>query len=340
MIRNLLAFVLFATSSCVVLYGQTPEAKKEKANAPQVFAWSFDGDGSYLGVQTQEVNKDNFAKFGLRDVRGVAVEKVMDNSPAQAGGLQNGDVIVRFNGEEVTSTRKLTRLISEVSPDHQAKVTVFRGGNERDVTVTLAKRPAPKFENGNFEWSTPMPMGEMPKMPSMPNLSQLPKMPETPGIQIAPDGDGNVFLWRGQGGRQIGVSLSPLTKQLGDFFGVADGNGLLISNVRENSPAAKAGLKAGDVIVEVEGKSVKGDFDVVRTLNEKKEGDVELTIVRDRSRQTVRVTPETVKGDFGPLFEKTDGEGQIAPMVLAPGAAKGVLVAPGQMTLGMPGRVL
>ena len=102
MIRNILVFVLFATSSCVVLYGQTPEARKEKTNPPQVFSWSFDGDGSYLGIQTQEVNKDNFAKFGLSDVRGVAVEKVLDNSPAQTGGLQNGDVIVRFNGEELS----------------------------------------------------------------------------------------------------------------------------------------------------------------------------------------------------------------------------------------------
>ncbi|MGH9821230.1 MAG: S1C family serine protease, partial [Pyrinomonadaceae bacterium] len=217
MIRNLLVFVLFATSSCVVLYGQTPEAKKEKENAPKVFSWSFDGDGSYLGVQTQEVNKDNFSKYGLRDVRGVAVEKVLDNSPAQAGGLQNGDVIVRFNGEEVTSTRKLTRLISEVAPDHQAKVTVLRGGNERDIAVTLAKRPAPKFENGNFEFSTPMPMGEMPKMPPMPDMSQLPKMPN--GMQVAPGADGGVFVWSARGGRQIGVNVAPLTKQLGQYFG-------------------------------------------------------------------------------------------------------------------------
>ena len=97
MIRNLLVFALFATSSCVVLYGQqTPEVKKQPGEAPKAFAWSFDGDGSYLGVQTQEVTKENFGKFGLRDVRGVAVEKVLDNSPAQAAGLQNGDVIVRF----------------------------------------------------------------------------------------------------------------------------------------------------------------------------------------------------------------------------------------------------
>lgn len=341
MIRNLLVFVLFATSSCVVLYGQTPGAKKERDNAPRVFSWSFEGDGSYLGVETQEVNRDNFAKFGLRDVRGVAVEKVLDNSPAQAGGLQNGDVIVRFNGDEVTSTRKLTRLISEVAPDHQAKLTVVRGGSERDLTVTLAKRPAPKFENGNFEWATPMPPmgspGEMPKMPEMPDMSQLPKIPNV--LQVAP-GEGGVYMWSARGSRQIGVGLTPLTKQLGDYFGVADGNGLLITNVRENSPAAKVGLKAGDVIVEADGKTLKGDFDLIKLLNEKKEGDVELTIIRDRGRQTVRVTPEAVKNDLTPLFENSDREGTVGPPTVASPAFKGMLPSGILNNLLVPGRVL
>jgi serine protease Do len=317
MIRNLLIFALFATSSCVVLYGQqTPEPKKLPGDAPRAFAWSFDGDGSYLGVQTVEVTKDNFAKFGLHDVRGVAVEKVLDNSPAQAAGLQNGDVIVRFNGEEVTSARKLTRLISEVSPDHQARVTVVHGGSERELTVTLTKRPGMQFENGNFEWKAFPPIAEMPKIPdlsklkdNLPDVSKLKELYGSPGFQVAPNGDGNIFVWKGFGGRQIGVGVMPLTKQLGDYFGIADGNGLLISTVRDNSPAAKAGLKAGDVIVEVDGKQVKGDFDLVRTLNEKKDGDIELTFVRDRNRQTVHLIPEAVKsGDLSPLMQRFDFE--------------------------------
>lgn len=336
MIRNLLVLVLFATSSCVVLYGQTPEAKKEKDNAPRAFAWSFGDDGGYLGVQTQEVNKENFAKFGLRDVRGVAVEKVLENSPAQAGGVQNGDVIVRFNGEEVTSTRKLTRLISEVAPDHQARVTVLRNGSERDLTVTIGKRPAPKLADGNFEWR--MPMGEFPRMPG---LSQLPKIPNTPGIEVMPEGEGKVFVWRGAAGRHIGVGLTPLTKQLGDYFGVPDGNGLLITTVRENSPAAKAGLKAGDVIVEADGKAVKGDFDLINLLNEKKEGDIELTVIRDRNRQTVRVTPETVKSDLvTPGFEEFDVEGQLNPMLIQPGTIRERAGAPALMRITTPGRIL
>ena len=61
-----------------------------------LFSMFFDGDGSYLGVQTEEVTKENFAKYGLREVRGVAVEKVMEGSPAEKAGLQSGRRDRRF----------------------------------------------------------------------------------------------------------------------------------------------------------------------------------------------------------------------------------------------------
>jgi serine protease Do len=133
--------ILIVSSAFVIAIGQTPETKKEKEQAEQVFSWHFQGDGAYLGVQTQPVTRENFAKYGLRDVRGVAVEKVTENSPAAVAGIQAGDVILRFNGEEVTSARKLTRLIEEVDADHQVTVTIARGGSERNVTATLAKQP-------------------------------------------------------------------------------------------------------------------------------------------------------------------------------------------------------
>src|SRR5688572_7385328 len=121
-------FVLFVIGAVALgVSAQTPEPKKDK-DKEQVFSWSFDGDGSYLGVQTVEITRENFARFGLREIRGVGVEKIIDGSPAAAAGLQAGDVIISFNGEPVGSSRKLTRLLGEVSPDHTAKVVVVRGG--------------------------------------------------------------------------------------------------------------------------------------------------------------------------------------------------------------------
>ena len=103
----------------------------------------------------------------------------------------------------------------------------------------------------------------------------------------------------------IGIGVTSLTKQLAEHYGVA--SGALVNTVRENSPAAKAGLKAGDIVVEVDGKAVKGDLDIMKAVNAKKEGDVTLTIVRNGSRQTITVTPEKSK-DSGFIFqtEKND----------------------------------
>ena len=297
-------FVLFVIGAFAAgAFAQTPEPKKDK-DKEHVFSWSFDGDGSYLGVQTVEITRENFAKFGLREVRGVVVEKVIDGSPAAAAGIQPGDVIVAFNGEPVTSSRKLTRLLSEVSPDHTAKIVVVRGGSEREVPVTVAKRPMPKWEQGNFEFNFPhdfkidIPKIDMPKfdlqLPDFKNLPDLKNLPDFMNLPGMPDGD---FVWqRFGGGRQIGVGVTTLTKQLADHFGV-DG-GVMINSVRENSPAAKAGLKAGDIVVEIDGKPVKGDGDIMRAVREKKQGDVTLIVVRGGNRQTIKVTPEASKGGF------------------------------------------
>ena len=307
MIRKFLAFLLVGFVAVIAGDAQTP-APGAKAET-HAFSMFFDGDGAYLGIQTVEVTKDNFSKYGLREVRGVAVEKVVEGSPAEKAGLQAGDVIVRFNSDEVTSARKLTRLIGEVSPDHQVRLTVIRGGGEREIVATAGKRPMPKFEEGGFTWTRPnapdFPQGE---------FQRIPRMERRPGMETLPPGvPGEPFVYTFGSGRRIGVTVTGLTKQLGDHFGVA--SGVMISEVRVDSPAAKAGLKAGDIIVEAEGKEVKGEGDLMRVIQEKKEGDVTLTIVRDRNRQTIRVTPEEVKNEFhrGFDFPMTQPNGFLSP---------------------------
>ncbi len=348
MLFRVLSSVLIVTSSFVLAIGQTPEAKKESPKIAQTFAFSFDGDGGYLGVQSIEVTNENFAKFGLREVRGVAVDKVLEGSPAAAAGIKDGDVIVRFNGEEITSTRKLTRLVSEVAPDHQVKLTVVRNGSEQEVTATVGKRPMPKFGEGNFAFTMP-PTGkiEAPGFQGLERLKDLPQMKDFPKgdfpqVFMAPK-DGEAFTWRMGEGRQIGVGVSPLTRQLAQHFGVE--SGVLINEVRENSPAAKAGLKAGDVIVEIDGKTAKGDFDLIRAINSKKEGDVSVTFVRDGKRQTVSITPEASK-DAGFLFRNGDENGSFptpppAPTRMAtPAAPFAPMTAPAPMRAFFPGRII
>lgn len=322
---------LFALLFVFVLGGLAIKAQNPAPRIERDFQIFTDGD-SYLGVQTQEVTKENFSKFGLKDVRGVAVEKVADDSPAKQAGLQDGDVIVKFNGEEVTGFRKLSRLISETSPDHQARLTILRGGSERDITVTMGKRPTPTFEMGNFEMTVP---------------KVLERVQTAPGFRIEgfPEGGvGDVFTWNGDkegtfvfgSTRQIGVGVSSLTKQLGDYFGVADGKGILINNVNENSPAAKAGLKAGDVIIEIEGKPVANTMDLIRGISEKKEGEVSLTILRNKNRQTVKVTPEKMKEGELPfkVFGQPNGAVRVPAMPKVRVAAPSRVTAPVRVRSG------
>lgn len=286
---------LIAVVASVSAAAQTAPAPKIERNVETRIIGQEMSGGGYLGVELRDISKDNYAQYGLSEVRGVAIEKVTDLSPASKAGLQKGDVVVRFDGESVASARKLQRLVSEVAPDHQAKLTVIRGGKETDVTVTVGKREA-SIADGNFLFKS-IPDLNMPDVQIIPN-GQGDFNLRIPRIEGAPDAGGNierrVIV---MGGRQIGVGVAPLTKQLGDYFGVSDGKGLLINEVRENSPAAKAGLKAGDVIVSADGKEVGDADDLVELVNSKKEGDVTLTFIRNKKKESVKVTPETAKDD-------------------------------------------
>ena len=314
MIGKALSFAILMAVAFSVVTAQTP------APAPRpeqrAFSFSWDSDGGYLGVQTEEVSRENFGKLGLREVRGVAISKVVEGSPAQAAGLQEGDVIVRINGEEISSGRKLTRLINEISPDHTAKVTVIRGGSEREVNVTLGKRPLPIFAEGGYfpEGFDKFDFQHLPGFDKfefkMPDLEKLEKYKFEAGKPGGP------FVFSFADRRQIGVGLTPLSKQLSDHFGVT--SGALVNTVRQDSPAAKAGLKAGDIILEVDGKAVKGELDVARAISEKKEGEVTVTFLRGGQRQTVRVTPEKGEGNLFEHFEWNGG----APEPGKPGVFK------------------
>ena len=266
----------------------------QEASTPQTFAWQalvdadndawqeadrhfslfFDGN-VYLGVSTEDISKENMTRYGLREVRGVGVTQVIKDSPAEKAGVRKDDVIVRFDGEAVTSVRKLTRLVSESSPDQTVRLTISRGGAEQEVSVTLSKRDFPgmlRAKVGDDVWHT---LGKDWPRIELGNLGKL--------------GDNTwTFAF---GNRRIGVSTQSLSKQLAEYFGAKDG-GALITSVTENSPAAKAGLKAGDVITAIDGEKVSSPGDITHALNKKETGDVSITILRDKNMRTVTLTPE------------------------------------------------
>ena len=291
-LKKALYFPVSLALACGIAVAQTPAPQAPHAppvpGQPAVFSMFF-GHGSFLGVHTEDITKENMARYNMRDVRGVGITEVVKDSPAEKAGLRKDDVIVRFENDNVTSTRKLSRLVSEVAPDHTARLTIVRGGSEQDVNVTIGKH-APMNTSRYFEGLRGMEgMKEFKEFKNMPPGAQVWKW--DPPAGVSPE---NFYFSLGAS-RRIGVTTMALTKQLADYFGIADGKGVLVTGVIDDSPAARAGIKAGDVIVSVDGEKVDGSGDVSRAINKKKEGDVTLTVVRDKNQRSFTVTPKAAE---------------------------------------------
>jgi membrane-associated protease RseP (regulator of RpoE activity) len=267
---SLLAIIVL--SGGLVWAQQTPTPPP--AESGDVFTL-FNDAGGYLGVYAENISRDNMSRYNMNQVRGVAVTQVIKDSPAEKAGLKKDDVILRVAGETVTSVRKLNRVVSEIAPDQTVKVTVSRGGSEQELTAPLGRR--------SLSFQT---LSDDPKIWKF--EGPLNNLKDWKWEDFQGDGDGpRVFSLGAR--RRIGVSTVALTKQLADFFGLADGKGVLVTSV--DGPAAAAGIKAGDVITAVDGEKVETSGDVSRIINGKKDGAVVLTIIRNKNQQTIQVTP-------------------------------------------------
>lgn len=291
-----------------------PSAPAKPADMPEPqigYAELLPDEGNYLGVRVEELTRENAKEYGLSgEPRGVGVTQVLKGSPAERAGIRERDVIVRFDGEAVTSVRKLTRLITESSPDHTARIGVLRGGSEQEVSVTLTRRErmAPAAAGqlfGGVDLAEAQRFGE-----EWAKNSEEWKRENKGFEELGRDGSGVFALGSS---RRIGVTTTTLGKQLAGYFGVS--HGVLVNSVEQGSPADKAGLRAGDVVTEVEGKQIEDASDLVRALGAKDEGEVTVTFVREKKQRSVRVTPERRQGPQ--KFFTTPGAFRIVPPVAA-----------------------
>jgi serine protease Do len=220
------------------------------------------GRNGYLGVYVDEVTTQKVTQLNLPGEYGVIVSSVAENSPADKAGLKENDVILEFNSVRVEGAMQFGRLVSETPPGRAVTLKIFRDGKRMDLKATIGSRET-VFHG--------------------PDLRNL-RIP-IPEVRIPP------VTVTVSGLSALGVSVQSLSKQLGDYFGVTDGHGALITSVRADTPAERAGLRAGDVIVAVDDSEVTGPSSLSRALS-RKEGDVSLTILRDKQKQTVRVNLE------------------------------------------------
>jgi len=305
---SLLAVIILAAVTAIAQQPAPPPPSPPDDLVDQNFSFFVEG-GGFLGVYAENISRENMARYHMTQVRGVGVTQVIKDSPAEKAGLRKDDVILRMDGENITSVRKLNRIVAEMSPDQSVRVTVSRGGAEQEITATIGKR-----DNTNFAGDLFSANPRVWKEGIQPKVFKWER--EFPSSDFF-DKNGQLAFAFGNS-RRIGVSTMQLTKQLADYFGIPNGKGVLVTSVTDDGPAAKAGVRAGDVITAIDGEEVDSSGDISRVINSKKEGDVSLTIIRNKSQQTIRVTPREGGGFSGRLGQPEIGRQIVIPRIEFP----------------------
>lgn len=261
---------------------------------PPVPRSEMEDQHGYLGVTLMDLT-DDLRKEANFQGQGVMVDKVVQDSPAEKADVRENDIITRFNGQDVDSEAKLRDLITQTKPGDRVEVQVFRNGATKNLSVTMG--------------STSEAMGG-PMMQRMMGQMRGPMGRMMKGMPL----ESNVWL---------GVQVMPLTDQLRQYFQVKGQNGMLISEVEDQSPAQKAGLKAGDVITRVESSDVTRRADIITALSDKKPGDVvNVEVVRGGRIKTMKVTVAEVPESYRSGMLMPEEGGSMEEMPMPPGGMK------------------
>lgn len=230
-----------------------------------------------LGISIREVTGEDVTSARLTSPAGAVVESVTEGSAAEAGGLRKGDIIVEFDGERVRSARMLTRLVQETADGRKVPTVVVREGQR--VTLTVA----PSEGSGGFESLRDLADWGRNFRVDVPRLAR-PVVPE-PRARAKPP---SVFRFEDMfgGGGRLGITIDDLSPQLADYFGTKDG--VLVTSVRDDSVAAKAGIRAGDVITSFNGSAINDPADLRRRIQPMNAGDeFTIEVMRERKPQTL-----------------------------------------------------
>ncbi len=244
----------------------------------QVFV---DSKSGWLGAGISEVTPDKAQQLKLPAERGVVLGKIVPDSPAAKAGLKEGDVVTEINGERVEGTEQFRRMIREIPSGRAAQFTVWRDGRSQTLNVTMGKH---EMRHGNTLVAPAIPGNFAFQMPELPDMGDL--------------FDGGPWA---SSRTRLGIDAENVDGEFGNYFGVPEGEGILIRGVFPDSAAAKAGLKVGDVITSINGQRIRSVGELRSKLGEKHEDKtVKLGVIRNKAAVTVSVElpPPAEKREF------------------------------------------
>jgi len=236
------------------------------------------------------VSGRSYVGLGLEDTsgaeRGARVKQVVEGTPAEKAGFKDGDVVTRFDGESVRSAAHLARLVAETPEGRAVPVEVRRDGTVQKLEVTpeAGRAFAPEPPEAPDAPSAPLP-------PRAPRAPRPPRMPELRDFDFRwHQGDLPALMLHG-GPRKLGIEYQPIEGQLAKYFKLSGDEGILVTSVEADGPAAKAGLKAGDVLVKLGTRTIEDSRDLHRALDAAEPGsELAVQVIREGRAVDLKVT--------------------------------------------------
>jgi len=225
----------------------------------------------WLGVKIQSLTDDIAEAQGVRENTGALVAGVTPESPAAKSGIQDGDIILKFDGKDVTSMRGLPRLVAQTPIGKDVDVEILRKGQKMTLKVAVGRLT----EEGE---------------PAKASAKESPKGSKGKAKEKDKGSDkGKDGAVPGDRSSLIGLVLAPLTDELRTKHSIAKTvKGVVVLEVDPASPAAERGVKVGDVIVEVAQEAVTSLDDITKGVDK----------VKKAGRKSVLLRLEDGKGDM------------------------------------------
>lgn|ERR1041385_7420299 len=262
MASRILSFFLIVVLVCAAITVGCGQSRSK------TFIFSDRNKQGWLGVEVQDVTRRLKEKKSLTVDEGAYVTDVIEDSPAEKAGIQEGDVIVKFDSKDIDDSDDLTRTVHRTKPKTDVKVEVVRKSEHKTLSATIGRSSAPKAYSFNF------------------NDRMTPKVPSTP-----------FHMHMFSVNEMYGLEVQSLTKQLGEYFDVPDGKGVLVAEVEKGSDADKAGFKAGDVITRVNKNTIRDLDDLREELSDNEGKETPFDVIRKGTSVTLTMRLEDQDND-------------------------------------------